>query len=274
MSLLNENFAVEIDDHIALETLLDTFNPRRRNNMYLGMTHCDPIRNNISQIFTHKPEPRQVSLENGRLDFYELCAHIHGPIDFNVYGIHTISAHKGLRIAHADSKKLPHIMSAPDLVWEGTIDGLCNKRMSGQNILLRTYFISNSGVQDCVFHCDKLILGDLPHIFKNNRGQVREFRARVMDFDELEKFYGNYAIPQVVGGKRIRHLRDIRAFFNNRKKYGEHWGDPNELIDAPSLISSMGLDKMVTDEITIRDCNFMMVFKKGQNWRLAYAGKT
>ncbi len=127
----------------------------------------------------------------------------------------------------------------------------------------------DTGFENCSFNCTKVRLKECPGMFKNLRGSIGELIIDTMWINDVEAHFGNFVIPRLFSAsdgsvhKHIRRLADLRAFYNNEKKYKSLWpNSASEIFDINGLIARMGLSNVITVRLVIKDNDLKMIATK------------
>lgn len=265
MSLLNSDFERRLEGDVALHQLLQDTDLANKMSPYIATSFFQPrSRYNPIQITDLEHISHDaLSIAGGEFSCPDRTV-IVGDIDWGRYGVTEIMCRGRIAFIRG-SINLPNvskITATENISFQMNIRGLSNIELEAPHIAFMGLLLGDSAIGNCTFNCDELKLSDLPKTFINVRGHINTIRINLMEFTDLEELYGNCIIPQVIGPKKIKSIADVRAFYNNPKKYNRYWVHPSELIDADKLIKSVWLDEVLEGYLYLSDCNFEMVFHK------------
>lgn len=269
MGLLDSNYEQLLDGDIRLRRLLRDTDLLNNQLPYIAMSDFKP-RSRYNPIRLNDLE----HISPDKLGIIQNCFNcpdktvIAGNIDWSTYGITEINCEGRLSFVHGDSvPNVSKITTTDKLTFQYNFRNCCDIELTAPIISVMGLLYSFSARNSCTFNCQELQFSDLPKSFAGIRGHIGTLRINVMDFADVEEF-GSCVIQQDIGPgiKKIRKLTDVRAFFNNPKKYNNYWVHPNELIDANQLIKNLQLESVLTEYLYLRDCNFEMVFHKRDKW--------
>lgn len=272
MGLLDSNFEQRLGDDVALYKLLQDTDLANRMPPYIATTFFQPrSRYNLIQVKDLEHISRdKLSIMRGVFSCSDRTV-IVGDIDWKRYGITEIMCRGCIGFIHGNIN-LPNvskITATKNISFQMNLRGLSNIELEAPQIAFMGLLLSDGVIDDCTFNCQELKLSDLPKSFVNVRGRINTMRISLMEFNDFEEIYGNCVIPQTIGQniKTIKRIADVRAFYNNPKKYNRYWVHPSELIDSDKLIKNMGLGEVLEEYLYLSDCNFEMVFhKRGGRW--------
>lgn len=265
MSLLDADFEQQLGDNVALHKLLHDTDLANKMSPYIATSFFQPRScYNPMQIkdLEHISHDK-LSIIRGEFRCPDRTV-IVGDIDWRQYGITEIACHGCITFIHGNVN-LPNvskITASESISFQMNTQALQNIKLGAPRIAFMGLMVGSGGFNNCTFNCEELKLCDLPKSFVKVRGHINTMRINLMEFSDIEEVYGNWVIPQTVGPKKIKRIADVRAFYNNPKKYNRYWVHPSELIDSDKLIKNMGLGEVLEEYLYLSDCNFEMVFHK------------
>lgn len=269
MSILSQDLDQTVDSEVKLADFLKRHNPGDFDNgSWIGTS--------FAPVLDRTPERSKVdaicesciSIKGDMLDITNtLNVVAKGNIHWEEYGINKVKAPAALSFKPWNGQYIPKEIEAK---WVGVNINTCG-RFSNHKItcekfqLTGTFIGTDSEMSDCELNCRTMLLNDMPQKFANITGHVDVLRITCISLSDVDDYFGNHVIEQRVGPKRISKITDIRAFFNNSRKYNKFWVDPWTLYDANALIAAMGLGDLDLSMLQLRDCNFVMTFNRDIN---------
>ena len=265
MSLLDADFEQQLEDNVALHKLIHDTDLTNKMSPYIATSFFQPrSRYNPVQVKGLERISRdKLNIIRGEFRCPD-CTVIAGDIDWKQYGVTEIMCYGHITFIH-NSANLPNvskITASESISFQMNTRAPQNIKLRAPRIAFMSLMVGSEGFNNCTFNCEELKLGDLPKSFVNVRGYINTMRISLMEIGDIERVYGNWVIPQTVGPKKIKRIADVRAFYNNPKKYKRYWVHPSELIDVNGLIKSMQLDDALKEYLYLSDCGFEMVFHK------------
>ena len=276
MGLLDSKYEQMLDGDIRLRKLLHDAGQPNGKLPYIAMSDFQP-RSHYRAINTDDLE----CISPDKLGIIQSCFNcpdktvIAGSVDWEAYGITEINCEGRLSFVHCcRAPSVSKITAADKLTFQHSFRNCSDIELTAPIISVTGLLYSFSAGNSCTFNCQELQFSDIPKSFAGIRGRIGTLRINIMDFADVEEF-GSCVIPQDIGPgiKKIRKLTDVRAFFNNPKKYNNYWVHPDELIDADQLIKNLQLESILTGYLYLKDCNFEMVFHKRDKWHCTECSK-
>lgn len=255
-------FDKEIDEAEVMEIALvnnNIANYRTGKAPYIGSME-DSGATRVSGHFNSMLfDPKMVHLKGSILHLRAVRNAIFGQIDWKKYDIQYLRTSKTLIIEQCHD--LPECIYARTLYLNGLFDQIRNFTFRGTTLSLYGSWVgSDSGFYDVHIECESLYLSDCPRHFNNLTGKCNKITISVFDFDNIPAL-AESVIPQTINGKKIKKVKDVRAYFNNPKKYPTV--SPDGFFDIPGFIAGIGLDKLEELRwISIEDCGIKMDFRK------------
>lgn len=186
-----------------------------------------------------------------------------GEIDWAKYGIITATSHDVLMFEEAHNS-LPRNINARIVYFNDGFDRFENRKVRAADIVFSKYWWNaDAGIYNTEVECYTMKFNDPPKVFENLTGRCEHIVFRCDEFADVPGLRAGL-IKQTFFGKKIQQLKDVRAYFNNPKKY--QYADPGILFDVPKFIEAAGLDKLRDlNSITIKDSGVQMEFAKHRN---------
>lgn len=194
--------------------------------------------------------------------FKEKRSIVCGEIDWTKYGITTASTHDVL--IFEDRNSLPRNINARIVYFNDGFDRFENHKVRAADIVFSKYWWNaDAGIYNTDIECYTMNFNDPPKVFENLTGRCEHIVFRCSDFADVPGLRAGL-IKQTFFGKKIQQLKDVRAYFNNPKKY--QYADPGILFNVPKFIEAAGLDKLRDlDNITVKDSGVQIEFVKHVN---------
>lgn len=203
-----------------------------------------------------------ISVEDNTLMFNKKRTTVTGIFDWDKYGIDSIT---GQVIMFEDAQNaLPKNLFADLIYFRDNYRRFENMRITSTQVKFVNWWIgTDGGLYNVNFDCASIDFSDPPKVFENVTGKCGRIVFKCMDFADVPGLC--YAvIKQTVNGKKIQRLKDIRAYFNNPRKYPSE--DPAIFFNVEEFIKHSGLDKLEgLHSIAIRDSGILFNFNKLAN---------
>lgn len=183
-----------------------------------------------------------------------------GHIDWSKYGIRHIVAQRVLILedAHGD---LPQSIKAKILYLNDNLSKVEHKTFDCEQVVFSKYWVGDApGLYDVQVNCMTLSFNDCPKVFHNLTGSCDSIILHCMDFMDVPGL-NDSIIQQNVNGKRIKTIKDVRAYYNNPAKYPEF--PACDLFDAGKFIKSIGFGKLkALNRVVVKDSGIRFDFVK------------
>lgn len=187
-----------------------------------------------------------------------------GEFDWQKYGIDTIYS-EGTVIFEQNAGQIPENITGQIIYFNDCYSRFTNHYINAFSVVFtKFWFDKDGGLYDVILNCGTLKFNDPPKTFHNVTGKCEEIIIRC---DELADVPGLRAglIQQTLNGKKINSLKDLRAYYNNPKKYP--YTEPNKLFDTNAFVKAAGLDKLrKLNTIRIKDAGIEITFNKPTKW--------
>ena len=198
-----------------------------------------------------------INIECSALKISHNRTFVRGEFDWDLYGVNTIESKSALVFERCP--KLPRDISAEFIYFNDYNREFGNHSLRAYNVKFNSYW-DKGGMYDVDLDIKTLLFNDPPKFFKNITGSCEEITFRCYEFDEVPGLAAGL-IQQALPKKNIKTLRDLRAYYNNPKKYP--YVDPMKLFDIEAFIKNAGLDQLKNlHRIIVLDCGIRIAFNK------------
>lgn len=261
MSILGDDPIVESD---VMEQVLiqdNVWNYSAHTRPYIGFfagTTIQTVSSHLNDIYFR---PDMIRLSGDTLHFDEKRSGVLGPISWERYGIKHLETDNVL-ILEGLYNNLPQSVKAKLLYLADNYGEIKNRSFYCQQIKFSKYWVGeHAGLYNVRVDCMTMNFNDCPRVFHNLTGKCDNIILHCMEFTDVPGL-NESVIPQTINGKRIKTVKDIRAYYNNPKKYPEYF-DFNELFDAEKFVRLIGFDKLKgLNHIAIKDSGIRLDFAK------------
>ena len=183
-----------------------------------------------------------------------------GQFDWEKYGIDSIAG-QVIMFEEVYSAALPESFYADLIYFNDNLGRLENKFIASESVKFVKWWINaDGGLHNVRLNCRTINFNDPPKVFENVTGRCEKIVFRCDDLADVPGL--RYAVvKQTVNGKKIVALKDIRAYWNNPRKYIPE--DPTIFFNVNEFIKHSGLDRLEgLATITIMDSAIRFDFNK------------
>ena len=248
------------DDAIRESALISTIaeNIRSRRRPYMGFCEDPKIRSVGQSGVDLYWKSDMLGIEGETLLFNKKRTFINGVFDWQKYGITRLKSGNVLIIENAQTA-LPRNIEAWIIYFNDCYHKFEHHTIKAFDIVFSKFWYENDGgLHDVDVECTTLKFNDPPKEFNNLTGTCSHIIIHCMDFADVPGLRQGL-IKQEVNGKNIKQIKDVRAYFNNPKKY--EYASPNIFFDGNAFIKAAGLDKLKKlEEVTIKDSGIEINF--------------
>lgn len=197
-------------------------------------------------------------LKGDTLKFNKKRCGVLGRFDWEHYGIGKLTSDNVLILEDCN---LPASVYSKVLYLNTNFEQIRERTIAGIEIKFSKFWFGvRSGLYDVVLNCHTINFSDCPKVFHNITGICENIVLHCMDFMEVPGL-NQSVVQQTVNGKKIKTIKDIRAYYNNPSKYPEH--PAYTKIDAEKFIRLIGFDKLKgLNSMAIMDHGIRIDFNK------------
>lgn len=187
-----------------------------------------------------------------------------GEFDWQKYGLNSIRS-EGVVIFEQNAGKIPENITGKIIYFNDCYSRFTNHCINAYNAVFSKFWIDrDGGLYDTILNCGTLKFNDPPRVFHNVTGECKEIIFRCDEFADVPGLRAGL-IKQTLNGKKIDTLKDLRAYYNNPKKYP--YTEPDKLFNTDAFIKAAGLDNLGNlNTIRIMDCGVEIIFNKPTKW--------
>lgn len=285
MSILNaESIRLDVDEAIVIASFIQKYRPTIDDRGYgsypcIGVSKHQLDSGEIRVADLRQLDNSNVHYNEGTLILPDRTV-VYGGLHWHNYRIYKLECDGNIIF---DSKHMSEGLICPRAikarrVWlKPNSRKMCGYSFEADYLCFNNFWPGiDTGFENCSFNCKKVRLKECPGMFKNLRGTIDELVIDTMWINDVEAHFGNFVIPRTFFAsdgsvhKHIRRLADLRAFYNNKKKYESLWPkSANEIFDIDGLIAKMRLGNIITDRLVIKDNDLKMIATKTESgWDL------
>lgn len=253
-----------IDDCAVAENALVLDNIRHYREgkgPFIGSVEDQGITKIANRLKDCRFDPEMLSIVNETLVFKKSRCFVYWQVDFRTkYGIRHLRAPKVL-ILEQQHDLYPQRVDVGSVLYINDNFGQVRwTKLFAMDIVFNGFWCGErAGLYNVEVNCSLLKFTDSPKVLHNLAGSCQ----RVLIKDDIESIphLNEAVIPQTINGKKIKRAKDVRAYFNNPKKYPAV--DPTTLFDVDKYIKAVGLDKLKDlGNITLKDHAIEICFNK------------